>query len=114
MADLVEIFQTQLGAAEPLSVPISHPTIDLTTITTPTLQVLRPDGTNVTWTATVQSGATARAATLLYTFVTGDLTTGARAWLGIWRVAPFAVSAAVPVEFAPYAFRLVDQWGRRQ
>lgn len=108
------IYQTQLGPMQPLAVPIASATIDLTTITSPTLQIVRPDGTTVTWTATVQAGATARTATLLYTFVSGDLTTGARTWLGIWRVAPFAVSSANPVEFDPYAFQLVDQWGRRQ
>ena len=113
--------QTVLGPNQPLGIPVDSSKlglIDMTAISSPTLQVIRPDGTTTTWAATLvptppNLAITKSQATFQYVWQPGDLSTGGLAWRDLWSIAPFAVLGGAPVEFYAVTIRVVDEWGRR-
>lgn len=99
------------AVAFPVEIDVStdDPALDLTTVSSVTLSVTREiDGTTASWTATVQTGATATSLSAVYELTVTDAVT-----LGRYDVAVFLNGPNVPSDAIGLFVVPANRWRRR-
>lgn len=83
---------------------LGQPTVDLTTVSAAVFKMKRPDGSVVTWTATL-SAASQTSLTLTYLYAAGDLVQ-----LGQWTAVANMTVPGGTVKSDPMSFTVVDEF----